>query len=793
MNFLLARFSALAPTVFLALGSTAAVAGNLADFASVTPLSAHSYVVKSDAGQLIRVTAYGDRRVRVQVAASGAAFAPDNRYAMVERHDWPGSLTLIETADDLTFSTTPSTADAAGVQVRFTKFPLRLSFTDPVSGARLFEKQKGGIDPGKPAIAFEPPVDDEHFAGLGHGTFGRVQSLDLRGQSIERNFDSQSPLLVPFFMSSRGYGLFFNSTWKNKFNFKDKDYSVSFKGGQLDFFFIGGPGFDAILDQYTQLIGRPRLLPIYALGLMLSDKQAIGSGGEETTAAWWQDKVQQMRAGGWTFDVIVHDNSWRGGKTAPWRWKLDNYPSPDGFEAWSKQNNVVSLLDFNASDAKESAGWQSSFGLPGDSSHPDFSNPATRAWFWHLLSSETFDPKLKFPGDLLWLDEFDDASPSGTLASGRSWDEEANNYFFLRDQAVGEGWIRDVGTTKRPFMMNRGMTGGSQRFGASMWSGDIQSSYDEMKLQIRGMLQAGLSGVPYWGSDQGGFKSKPDDDLYRRSSIALGSFSPLWKPHGMKLRFPWLFSTEAQNEMRRFGELRMSLIPYLYSYAAISAETGAPMARAMIFRYPREAAAWSADQQFLLGDELLVGSVTGANASSTIWLPAGRWFDFATDRVLEGNQTFTADYPLGQLPVFVRAGSIIPRVSPALSTAQLSKTLITLHVYPGQDAHFRLYEDDGTTDQYRQGASQVSAFHWSEADATLRADRVQGTYPGAPLERNFQIVLHGAKALSRVFVERDGKKTELLTSTWNSATHQQFVSLFLMPENSREFKLTFVP
>jgi alpha-D-xyloside xylohydrolase len=638
-----------------------------------------------------------------------------------------------------------------------------------------------GYANGAPAVAHLAPTAGEHFAGLGHGAYGRVDQIDLAGQVIARNRVYQAPLLVPFYLSSRGYGMFVNSPQRNQFSFLPNDYQFNIAAGQMDYFFIAGPSLPSVIDHYTELTGRPRLPPLAAFGLGLSDKLDNTLPSDEV---WWKDKVMQLRAGGWPFDVIIHDNCWRGGKTAPWRWDLTRYPDPTEFAAWSVANNVINMLDFNRADDTLSDGWQPAYALPGTTDWPDFSSALVRDWFWGLLRSQTFDPALHRPGDLLWLDEPDeDVAPSGPLADGRSWDEDANYYFFLMAKSVGEGWSQTFGTSKRTFIMSRGMGAGAQRW-AGLWTGDINNSYTEMAEQIRGMQAAGLSGFPFWSHDAGGFWALPSDSMYRQWSMSMGSFSPIWRPHGQGLRFPWLFSAAAQADARKYGNLRMTLLPYLYSLAHEAHASGLPMARAMLLDSPTDPAAWVADREYLWGPRLLVAPAIGDGGGSvSVWLPPGSWYDYWDDTApaMAGGRTISYPAPTGTLPLLVRAGALLPEaVGTLASTHAWDRSQLMVQVYTGDSGQFTVREDDGVTDAFESGAETRTALTYTDATMTLEIAPDGGSYTGAPSTRSYQAHFHGLPAQAGVRLGGAVLPTKSAWAdaiaagggaVWNGATH----------------------
>lgn len=606
------------------------------------------------------------------------------------------------------------------------------------------------------------PAAGEHFVGLGHGAFGRVASLDLAGTVVTRERVNQAPLVVPFYMSSRGYGVFVHTTHATKHSFLAGDHHFEQPAGQIDWFYFDGAPRD-VLDGYTRLTGRPRMPPLAAFGLAVSDKTGLFTlPGSDP---WWRENIERMRTEGYPFDQVIHDNCWRGAKIGPWRWDSDRFPDPKSFQTFSRAQRVTNMLDFNRGGAPDAEGWSPTYALPGTNSFPDFTSATVRSWFWNVLWTKSLDPSLAYPGDTLWLDEFDeDVSPKGALANGRTWEEMQSYYFFLLAKSVGEGWDAGFGDTKRLFVMTRGMHAGGQRW-STVWSGDIQNTYDEMKLQIRGMLAAGLSGFPYWAHDAGGFKEFPTDAMYRQWGVAMGSFSPIWKPHGMGLRFPWLFGKAAQDDVKRYAALRMRLLPYLYSVAHDAHATGAPITRALLVEYPEVDSAWTVDDEYLFGrDILVVPDPSDGGGAVPVWLPPGDWYAFESDERMKGPQTLSRPSTIGALPLFVRAGAIIPGAHAMSATADWDKSKLLVDVYTGADGSFELVEDDGTTERFAKGELERTTLRFTDAKLELSL-ATKGTYPTAPTTRAYSIRFHGLAGEAPMLV--DGKPTN---ASWDSTS-----------------------
>jgi len=724
-----------------------------------------SVVVTDAQGTRLRITPYGRIAVRLQVVRAGEDFFADDRYEMVERHDHGGRFDIQATSTAIRLS------QPCGLVVVADPASLAVSVFNAGGGPALLS-ELGGLrwEDGRIVRGFVPDPS-EHFTALGHGYFGRADSLDLKGHRVGRNYGrqqiDQAPLVVPFYLSSKGYGVFLNSSAHNFFDFlQDGRYEFGIEPGadpgRMDYFVIAGPQPADVLRHYVELTGKPRLPPKAIFGLALSDKGHDHDSPTPSDEAWWKLKVQAHRAAGLPLDHLVNDNRWRagGGKRCESRmeWDRGRFPDPAEYARWLKANGLLITLDINRCVAQFSAGWQPGFNIPQApgvdfaSSAPDLTNADFRRWFWRIFFTQALDPKLGYPGDALWIDEFDEmgaAPDSMRLADGRSFGEMRNYWFFLIAKAlVQQGWDR-AGMKQRPYVWVRGMTAGAQRY-ASLWSGDIKPNNEEMRQQIRGMQLAGLSGFPFWGHDAGGFydwetKQGPDASLYERWAMGLGSFAPIWKPHGMgPSRWPLDRTASEQSAAARFARARYELMPYLYSAAREAANTGLPMARALLLAYPQQAEAWRRDLEYLWGPDLLVVPNTDPGQDQQVWLPPGLWYDYwRPAQPLQGDVVLTLPRGAEALPVYVKAGALIVKQDMALSTAFADKTRLRLEVYAGADGEATLLEDDGLSEDYRRGQSMATRIRYDDGASRLLIAGAVGRYRGAPQRRAWTVTLHG--------------------------------------------------
>lgn len=739
-----------------------------------------SILITHDSGK-VRLTAYGDAMVRVQTVRNGEDFFSDDRSEMVESHQWPGSFTC--RVDSVLHI---ASGGEHGLRMQWDGRTRSLSFYHSDGTTPFLSESRPVSWIGDTIRVSFRPDTDEHFTGLGHGYFGRESSIDLKGKVIQRNYGSehgqQAPLLVPFFLSSNGYGFFLNSTFPNRFSFgAGGSYDCAITGdGRMDYFIINGPGFRDILDRYTQLTGRPRMFPKAALGLALSDKGNDHTTNDPSDERWWKRKISEHRAAGFPIDHIVNDNRWRAGGgqrcLSYFEWDRERFPDPAEYARWVRTNGLIMTIDFNRCIASHSEGWLPSFNIPNaegidfNDSAPDLTRPEVRKWWWQLFWSKSLDPKLSFPGDALWIDEFDEmgkASGDLFLGNGRTWREMRNYWFFLVAKAlVQDGWDKSGIHDKRPFVWVRGMTAGGQRY-ATLWSGDIKPTYDDMRTQVRAMQLAGLSGFPFWGHDAGGFndwesKRGPDDTMYRQWSLAFGSMSPFWKPHGMGAsRWPLYRPAAVHADAHRYTELRYRLMPYTYTEFRRAFDSGIPVAHAMVLDHQTEPEAWTHDLQYQWGDAFLVAPNCSDSDRVQVWLPKGMWYDFWTDSMMAGDRIIERRSPVGVLPLYVKAGSIIPMANMGLSTALQARDSITVHIYTGEDGTYEWYEDDGTTEQYRsEHGSRRTPLSYDDRTGHFIIEPAVGSYEGAVVGRVITVVIHNASSSAEY--RMNGRRLPLL-------------------------------
>jgi len=341
----------------------------------------------------------------------------------------------------------------------------------------------------------------------------------------------------------------------------------------------------------------------------------------------------------------------------------------------------------------------------------DFSQEKVRRWWWDC-HRDLFD--IGVAG--WWLDG-GEGPPASTKLHGGPGLALHNRYDLLRQQCFADGEARDR-PDQRPFLLCRSGGPGMARFGAIPWSGDIDCTFATLEMQVAIGLNLGLSGVPFWGTDIGGFYevAGADSELFVRW-FQYGAFCPLFRGHGHTWRhhLPWSYGDGVEEICRRYLELRSRLMPYTYTLAWQAHRTGLPMMRPLVLNHPQDPRTWQLGAQYTWGDALLVAPVTRAGATHwPVYFPAGTWHDFWTGEAYVGPGAATVAAPLDRLPLFVRGGSIVPLGPVRQHDRDRASDEITLLIHPAGASSFTLYEDDGESNAYAVGGSALTEFTCAE-------------------------------------------------------------------------------
>jgi alpha-D-xyloside xylohydrolase len=544
-------------------------------------------------------------------------------------------------------------------------------------------------------------------------------------------------------------------------------------GEGVDYYFINGPRIDDVIAGYRRLTGSAPMMPQWSFGLWQS-RQRYQTQDQSL------DVVAGFRSRGIPFDNIVQDwRYWPDGAWGSHQFDSERFPNPS---AWIDQIHrlharlMISVWGkFYPGTENFRQMQQGGYLYPNNLAEGvrdwlgqtytffDAFNPDARRLFWQQMLPTLFAKGV----DAWWLDATEpDLLPRPTLDGQRTHMTPTalgpgarvlNAYPLMECQAIFEGQ-RQAAPDQRVFILTRSGYAGQQRYAAASWSGDTSSTWQAMRAQIAAGIGFCISGVPYWTMDIGGFSvparfnarsPTPENlDQWRELNarwFEFGTFCPFLRVHGeFPYREMWEFggdSSPTYKAQLRFDRLRYQLLPYIYSLAGWVTMNDYTMMRGLAMDFPDDPVARQSTDQYMFGPAFLVNPVTTYRARSReVYLPSGTtWYDFWTGNSFSGGQTITADAPYDAIPIFVRAGSIIPLGPELQYTAEKAADPISLYVYPGADGDFNLYEDDGLTNAWQKGEFSLIDLHWNDHSKVLTIGKRQGSFASMLPNRGLEI------------------------------------------------------
>jgi len=697
-----------------------------------------------------------DSIVRVRYSATSTfSSLPDH---VVTKSDWPPAKWAMQsTADDVTLTT-------SRLAVTVTRKDGAITYRD-LSGTQLFQEASRKLTPVK--VNGEDTFRAESFIniyGSREGLYGLGQHQagvwNYRGESVDISQDN-SNISIPLLVSSKGYGIFWNNDSRSRFNnrFANYMYITSEVADTIDYYFFYGPDLDQIIAAYRELTGPAPLFGKWAYGFWQCKNRYKSQ--EELLGIARKYRELHIPA-----DNIVQDWFW-------WNRKGEhvfnkNYPDPKGMVDQLHKDNfhlMISVWPFFEPgsvvyDDMEKRGWfvdKFKFAKPpyhtAGMAVYDATNPEARKYYWQLMDKALFNIGI----DAWWLDTTEPETEGQEenillhhkLAIG-SGDGYVNIYPLMTTGAVYDGQ-RSASDKKRVFILSRSAFAGDQRYAVTAWSGDINSDFLTFARQIPAGLNFALSGLPYWTTDIGGFVSgDPDDPAYRELFIRwfqFGTFNPILRVHGTRKTDQnelWSYGPDAQKILVNFDRLRYRLLPYIYSLAWKTTSEGYTTMRPLVVDFRTDVRAQNTGDQFMFGPAFLVNPVTEPGATTrSLYLPQAKWYDFWTGSAIAGGRTIAAGALLERLPLYIRAGSILPLGPDEQWSTEKPADPIELRVYRGADGDFTLYEDENDNYNYEKGAYATIPLHWDDAKQALTIGDRKGQFPGMLESRTFRIVFAG--------------------------------------------------
>ncbi|HWI66468.1 MAG TPA: glycoside hydrolase family 31 protein [Symbiobacteriaceae bacterium] len=530
-----------------------------------------------------------------------------------------------------------------------------------------------------------------------------------------------SRMVCPVVISRRGYGLFIDNPWIAEWDLGagGESFGYTAQGGQMIYYFIAGPALTDVLDRLTALTGRPALAPKWALGLLQSK---YGYRNRQEVEAL----VTTFRQKGIPLDSVILDLFWFR-KMGDLAFDRSAFPDPAGLIAWLREQGVRLIVIEEPYVARESRLFAegerlglfgkrpdgTTYTFPfwsGECALVDFTQPLARQWW-----ADQHKPLIEMGMGGWWTDlnEPED-HPQDMIHQGGAAPAVHNvyNFYMLKALKLAQEQQNPHG---RLFILSRSGWPGTQALGAGQWSGDVATTWSALANQIPIGLSVSLMGMVYWNTDIGGFNGPPTGpELYIRW-MQFGTFTPLMRPHGANApREPWAFGPEAEAIVTRFIRLRYQLLPYTYTLAHEAYRSGLPLMRPLVLHYPDDDRTVDLRDQYLWGRDVLVAPVVAEGANQRrVYLAEGVWYDYWTNRQIRGGRYITAAAPLETIPLYVRAGAILPLAPERPSTGGAWDAL-TLAIYPGEGpSSFTLYEDDGETTAYEHGVTTATEFRFA--------------------------------------------------------------------------------
>jgi len=709
----------------------------------------------------VQVTILAPDLVRIRASFARALPSRDHSWA-IAKTDWQTPRWGLSETQDAVLITT----DEIEVVVR--RSPLLIEFRDAKTHSVINADEQPMAFDGKGLLKdmmFDPKAGsfvaaakklgfNEHFYGLGE----KAARLDKRrGSFVNWNSDTpgyiegRDPIYqtVPFYtglQNGSAYGIFFDNSYRSYFDFgKSSQQRAWFgaEGGEMNYYFFYGPSLKKILSRYADLTGHMPMTPLWALG------------NQQSRWSYYPDKmveevVSEYRKRDLPLDVVYLDIDHMQGYRV-FTWDRSRFPNPKALsETVGKQGvKLVTIVDpgVKYQPVPTSDGRVTSLKPelePQDQRYYVFDEGVQKKYFQHRANGDLFVPRV-WPGESVFVDytlpaarEWWGALHRAYLDNGVagiwtdmnepadfvdqtgknqldvvSYDEgeqsthakNRNVFALLMARATYEG-LEKLRPNQRPYVITRAGYAGVQRY-STMWTGDTNSTWEALQLNIPMFTTLGLSGQPFVGSDVGGFIGRGNGELLVRS-YQVSFLAPFCRNHKVIDGYdaePWRFGQHYEDIIRKYLKLRYRLLPFLYTTLEEAHRTGVPLFRPLMLNYQEDPNTYNLDDQFMIGNDLLVAPILKPDVlQRLVYLPKGIWYDYWTNKKYDGGKMISVDAPLETVPMFVRAGAIIPTWPDMKYVGEKPADPITFNVYPDEAgaASVSLYEDDGVSPAYKQ-------------------------------------------------------------------------------------------
>lgn len=751
-------------------------------FLSTLPVEAQTFrqtkqgITGTTQGMDIEIQFVSPEIVRVVKAPEGRSFTKK-------------SLSVVKSPESMSVTTEKKgetvSLKSNAVRVDFNVETGRISFFDKQGKALFTEKDYGAQftpfnDAGNQTFSVRQAFlldKDEAIYGLGQ------QQVDDLNQRNHKHFMRQRALYasVPIIQSTKGYGMFWDNYSPTTYTDNPQEMSFDSEVGEcMDYYFMYGGNADGVIAQIRDLTGQAPMYPLWTFGFWQSRERYKSQ--QET-----MEVVDKYRELGIPLDGIIQDWQYWGPNSNWNSMNFDNpeFPDPQKMIDHVKKKNAKIMISIWASFGPDTNPYKDlekinalfnfkTWPADGGVKVYDAYNEKARDIYWKHLNKGLFSKGI----DAWWTDstepdhldvqerDFDIPTAMGTYRS------VVNAFPLMSNKGVYEHQ-RAVTSDKRVYLLTRCAFAGQQRYAANTWSGDVMCNWETFRKQIPTGLNFSLSGIPYWNTDIGGFfnwpyhggaENKAYHELYTRW-FQYGTFLPMQRSHGSGVKKEiynlgkkgdWVYDSE-----EKYINLRYALLPYLYSTGWQVTDNAGSFLRALFMDFNEDKKVHTISNQYMFGKAFLVTPVTrnmyvfsdkeqwkdpyedfSKTGTQDVYLPKGtKWFDFWTGEVLNGGQMVTKEVPIDIIPLYVRAGSIVPFGPKVQYSTEKKWNNLEIRIYPGADGEFVLYEDENDNYNYEKGAYSTIKFTWDDANRTLNIADREGTFPGMLKSRKFNIVV----------------------------------------------------
>lgn len=649
------------------------------------------------------------------------------------------------------------------------------------SNEQPFRKIDDSITNISQSFALRP---DEAVYGLGQHQNGVLNQRDQTILLKQRNMD----IAIPFLQSTKGYGIYWDNYSATIYASHADGISLSSEAGNcIDYYFIAGKTADVVIDGYRKLTGTAPMFPLWSYGYIQSRERYQSQ--EQVV-----DVVRRYRQLHVPIDAVVQDWQYWGEDNKNWNavsFDSPRYPDPvamiDSVHAMHARIMISVWPSFGSSaaiykelDAKKLLFGFTTFPETGSVKVYDAFNPQARDIYWRYMNHNLFakgidgwwldatEPEQKNISAVQKSDTFGTAAIKHTATYLGNYKSYTNAFPF---ETVNGVYQHQRGATndKRVFILTRSAFAGQQRSANMVWSGDITSGWQTLKRQIPAALNYTLSGMPYWNADIGGFFSGTNypegnkdllyQELYLRW-LQFGVFTAMMRSHGTNTpREIYQFGRPGEvafDVIRKYIGLRYRLEPYIYSNAWAITSKNASLMRPLVMDYPGDKNVYNMATEYLFGRSILVAPVTDSifakgcrrldttsGVKEHIYLPKGSWYAFETNEKITGGRWIGRSFTLSQMPVFIKAGTILPVADEAQYSSILNFKTLNINIYPGKDAVFELYEDQGDNYNYEHGEYSVITLNWNDKSRMLTVQNRIGRFPGMAQRRILKVSIAG--------------------------------------------------